>query len=771
MAASSSTEDLLQELLNVELELQDVQDEIKSLLDKQEKLYERQSELKAVLESYQGLEKDDKDDAAPQAENWSGSFEWDDEANDVRFNIFGIPGYRANQREIINAIMSRRDVLVIMAAGGGKSLCYQLPAVIRHGIALVVSPLLSLIQDQVMGLTALGIPASMLTSTTSKEDEKYIYKALEKGEGDLKVLYVTPEKVSKSKRFVSKLEKCHHAGRLSLIAIDEAHCCSQWGHDFRPDYKNLGILKTQFPDVPLVALTATATKKVQLDLMAMLNIPKCVKFVSTVNRPNLFYMVREKSSIGKVVIDDIAEFIQSSYTNNESGIVYCFSRKECEQVAKELRERGVSADHYHADMDVNLREKVHMRNYHYKAKIDFEFIYALETIKNLIPFDRWSNSKLQVIVGTVAFGMGINKPDVRFVIHHSLGKSMETYYQESGRAGRDGLPSECLLYFRPADVPRQSSMVFYENSGLQNLYDMVRYCQSKRECRRGAFFRHFAEPLQDCNGMCDNCAFSCEVKEIDASGHARAVVSLLQEIQEKDQRATMLQLVDKMKVKNKEVDMHKMILVYTIDLNLKFFIFMPHPQFSFTSSFELKKDELEQLVIQLILHRVLKEEFSHTAYATNAYVTIGPLAKHVLHEKKFIKLEVTSGERSSSGITKSSKRSRYSGLEVKLDNLRKDLSSVHGGIFPHSILSTQQISSLCSQKPETTEQLEMIIGKLKTQKYGDRILEVIGKHEPDEEEARQDSSSDKERQTSVNKSAKRSRNKKVVLIESSEDEE
>ncbi|XP_024995998.1 mediator of RNA polymerase II transcription subunit 34 isoform X3 [Cynara cardunculus var. scolymus] len=608
----------------------------------------------------------------------------------------------------------RRDVLVIMAAGGGKSLCYQLPAVIRHGIALVVSPLLSLIQDQVMGLTALGIPASMLTSTTSKEDEKYIYKALEKGEGDLKVLYVTPEKVSKSKRFVSKLEKCHHAGRLSLIAIDEAHCCSQWGHDFRPDYKNLGILKTQFPDVPLVALTATATKKVQLDLMAMLNIPKCIKFVSTVNRPNLFYMVREKSSVGKVVIDDIAEFIQSSYTNNESGIVYCFSRKECEQVAKELRERGVSADHYHADMDVNVREKVHMR---------------------------WSSSKLQVIVGTVAFGMGINKPDVRFVIHHSLGKSMETYYQESGRAGRDGLPSECLLYFRPADVPRQSSMVFYENSGLQNLYDMVRYCQSKKECRRSAFFRHFAEPLQDCNGMCDNCAFSCEVKEIDASGHARAVVSLLQEIQEKDQRATMLQLVDKLKVKNKEV------------------------------GFELKKDELEQLVIQLILHRVLKEEFSHTAYATNAYVTIGPLAKHVLHEKKIITLEVTSGERSSTGITKSSKRSRYSGLEVKLDNLRKELSSIHGGIFPHSILSTQQISMVCSQKPETTEQLEKIIGKLKTQKYGDRILEVIGKHEFDEEQGHQDSSSDKERQTSVNKSAKRSRNKKVVVIESSENED
>jgi len=377
-------ENIEEELFLVESQLHDIQGQIKTLLDRQEELSERQLQLKALLEVSKMSRNKSNYGSSVTLEDWSGSFPWDSQADDTRFNVFGITSYRSNQREIINTVMSGKDVLVIMAAGGGKSLCYQLPAVLCNGIALVVSPLLSLIQDQVMGLAALGIPAYMLTSTTNKEVEKFIYRALDKGEGELKILYVTPEKISKSKRFMSKLEKCHHAGRLSLVAVDEAHCCSQWGHDFRPDYKNLGILKIQFPSVPMIALTATATSKVQMDLIEILHIPKCVKFVSTVNRPNLFYKVYEKSPVGKVVIDEIANFISESYPNNESGIVYCFSRRECEQVAKELCDRGISAEHYHADMDIIAREKIHMR---------------------------WSQGKSQVIVGTVAFGMGINKPD------------------------------------------------------------------------------------------------------------------------------------------------------------------------------------------------------------------------------------------------------------------------------------------------------------------------------------------------------------------------
>ncbi|CAN6207218.1 unnamed protein product [Urochloa humidicola] len=611
--------------------------------------------------------------------------------------------------------MSGKDVLVIMAAGGGKSLCYQLPAILRNGIALVVSPLLSLIQDQVMGLAALGIPAYMLTSTTNKEVEKFIYRALDKGEGELKILYATPEKISKSKRFMSKLEKCHHAGRLSLVAIDEAHCCSQWGHDFRPDYKNLGILKIQFPSVPMIALTATATSKVQTDLIEMLHIPRCVKFVSTVNRPNLFYKVYEKSPVGKVVIDEIANFIGESYPNNESGIVYCFSRRECEQVAKELCDRGISAEHYHADMDIVAREKIHMR---------------------------WSKGKSQVIVGTVAFGMGINKPDVRFVIHHSLSKSMETYYQESGRAGRDGLPSECVLYYRPGDVPRQSSMVFYENCGLQNLYDIVRYCQSKRSCRRGAIFRHFGEALQDCNGMCDNCASSIELKEIDATQHTKIVVSLLHDLQLNDQRATLLQLVDKFKAKWKGLGRSN-------------------------QDVELKREEIEQLIVQLILDHILKGEFQHTAYSTNAYVTLGPLWKPALQGNRPVKLEIaveSSQDRGGGGrSSKNAKRRQMSDLEAKLDELRRELSSSssNGGIsiFPHAVLSAAQISLLSCQKPTTEAELEKVIGKVKTEKYGGRIIELMRSHVKDGGAG-----------NAADANKRHKKDKDVVFVESSDDE-
>ncbi|XP_024375691.1 ATP-dependent DNA helicase Q-like 2 isoform X1 [Physcomitrium patens] len=679
--------DLKQQLRLVDQELHQVQDQIQSLLQHQESLLEQQAELQQLIASCRDVAAHDENGNGPGASksggvNWSGSFEWDNRAADIRLNLFGIKSYRQNQHEIINAVMSGRDVIVIMAAGGGKSLCYQLPAMLRTGTALVISPLLSLIQDQVMGLTALGISASMLTSTTTKDEEKSIYKSLEKGEGDLKILYVTPEKVAKSKRFVSKLEKCNHGGRLSLIAIDEAHCCSQWGHDFRPDYKQLGILKKQFPRVPMIALTATATERVQTDLREMLQITRCEKFVSTVNRPNLFYEVREKKANGSAAIDDIASFILDKYSKKESGIVYCFSRKECEQVAAELRKRGISAAHYHADMKPETRSSVHMR---------------------------WSTNKLQVIVGTVAFGMGINKPDVRFVIHHSLSKSLETYYQESGRAGRDGLPAHCLLYFRPADLPRQSSMVFAEMAGLHNLYAICRFCQSKQACRRAAFFRHFGEKIQKCNGMCDNCAFTKEVVDTDVTEHARSLVSMVKESNDVEQKLTILQLVEQWRSQTKKSDTDAQLAK------------------------DLSKDDVERVIVQLILDGILKEEFAHTAYATNAYVALGTGWRGLLQGtgNRKVKLEIVKGAQSAKKKSKantapiSEEGMTFSGLGSALDDLRQNLAASHGGIFPHSVLTSQHISLLASQKPVTMEELEEVIGKRIAEQYGNEILVSI----------------------------------------------
>lgn len=324
---------------------------------------------------------------------------------------------------------------------------YQLPALIENGLTVVISPLLSLIEDQIFTLKKLNVEADALNSSTSKEIKKKIYDYMSKGIGRVRLLYVTPEWVARSKMFMSYLQKCHAAKRLDRIAVDEVHCCSQWGHDFRPDYKFLGLLRSMFPDVPFLGLTATATMSVLLDVQNMLDMQGCIIFKAPFNRPNLFYSVIQKPAHTEACYDYLEKLLTTKY-RDQSGIIYTTTIKDCEDLAKNLRSRGCKVKHYHANLENEQRSTTH---------------------------DKWLSNKYQAVVATVAFGMGIDKPDVRFVIHHTMPKSMETFYQESGRAGRDGANADCVLMYRLADFFRTCAMASSKTEE-KNVYSVLEYC-------------------------------------------------------------------------------------------------------------------------------------------------------------------------------------------------------------------------------------------------------------------------------------------------------
>ncbi|KAK3275384.1 hypothetical protein CYMTET_16481, partial [Cymbomonas tetramitiformis] len=508
-----------EELHHVESELFAVQERVGELLERQSTLESRRTKLQSALSRVRKSHEVRKSD-------WSKPCAHDARVLELLTNVFGLAAFRSNQREVINCTLAGHDIFCIMPAGGGKSLLYQLPALVTGGVTLVVSPLISLIHDQVRQLLNLGIQAVALTSETSKDLIKTVHADMENAGSQLRLVYVTPERVAKSNQFMSKLEKADKAGRLARIVIDEAHCCSQWGHDFRTDYQQLFKLKQQFPKVPLLALTATATTRIQMDIIQMLNVPGCIRFQSSVTRPNLRYEVRPKKAQAAAAMEDISEEIMRRYQRSDSGIVYCLSQKECEQVAEHLQSRGVTAQPYHAGMHNTLRAQVH---------------------------DAWTAGALQVVVATVAFGMGINKPDVRFVLHHSISKSIETYYQESGRAGRDGQEADCVVFFRPADMTRQ----YCQNPqtiAKENVYQIARYALYTHQCRRVVIAAQFGEPEALACGMCDVCrrdassaaktAPASASQDVDFSRQAVALLQRVEQMSRRDQKATLASLAD-----------------------------------------------------------------------------------------------------------------------------------------------------------------------------------------------------------------------------------
>lgn len=394
---------------------------------------------------------------------------------------FGYNKFRLHQEAIIQSVLDGKDVMAIMPTGGGKSMCYQLPALLLPGITIVISPLIALMKDQVDGLLANGIPAACLNSSQAEEEQQRVFRDVH--EGKVKLLYIAPERLlAGGQSFFNFLKR----SSCSLFAIDEAHCISQWGHDFRPEYLQLTVLKEQFSHVPVIALTASADTITQKDILEKLRLHQPAVFISSFNRENIRYIVQPK----KNVADKIRAYLGKH--EDACGIIYALSRASTENIAAGLRESGFAAAHYHAGMAAEERNRIQ---------------------------EAFQKDEIKIIVATIAFGMGIDKPNVRFVIHYDLPKNMEGYYQETGRAGRDGLESEAILFYSYGDIVKLRRFISIEGNAEQTavlskkLAQMQEFAEQEF-CRRQYILNYFGEDFPDECGNCDNCLSEKETKDI-----------------------------------------------------------------------------------------------------------------------------------------------------------------------------------------------------------------------------------------------------------------
>ena len=595
---------------------------------------------------------------------------------------YGYTSFRQNQQEIIEHVMQGKDALVLMPTGGGKSICYQIPALTMPGTAIVISPLISLMKDQVESLRANGIEAEALNSGNDPAVDTVIRRKC--FSGNMKLLYISPEKL------MAEIDYLLSHIQISLFAIDEAHCISQWGHDFRPEYTQLGILREKFPDVPIMALTATADKITREDIIKQLNISQAHEFISSFDRPNLSLSVKRGYKAAEKM-HFIINFIKARPM--EAGIIYCLSRKNTEKVAEDLQKKGINAAPYHAGMSTFERNQTQ---------------------------ERFKNDQLAVVCATIAFGMGIDKSNVRWVIHYNMPKSIESFYQEIGRAGRDGAPADTVLFYSLADIVQLTE--FARQSGQQDVnMDKLKRMQEYAEssvCRRRILLNYFSEQTDHDCGNCDVC--ENPPRRFDGTRYVQMALSAAIRTEETVRISTIIEIVKG--IRSPYIVRHGYEQLKTFGVGK-----------------DLTTTDWQDYLLQM-----LQMGFIEIAYNDGNKVKVTDIGKDVLYGRKSAQLCIVDHsvkeERKKPKLKLEIPTITIPGLppttgieDPKLFEALRALRLTcanEEGFPPYIVFSDKVLHTLASIKPTTLEQFGNIsgIGDHKKQKYGNRFVALIQKY-------------------------------------------